>query len=254
MAPAIATFYHEPHLIAVTAILAIGFFFNAAGVQHGAILQRQLRFTVMAVINTASLVLSTLIAIVGAKLGYGYWSLVAMTIATPLINTVGFWLATSWVPGMPRRRAGVRSMMRFGGTATLNIFLGYVATNCEKVLIGRSWGADAIGIYGRAYQLSNVATDNLNSTAGEVAFAALSCLQNDPPRLRSYFLKGYSLILALILPLTLACGLFRSRYRLYLLRAEMERRGSDLSAAASHDCSICDSKSSVMAVVFDWPD
>jgi PST family polysaccharide transporter len=34
----------------------------------------------------------------------------------------------------------------------------------------------------------------------------LSRLQNDPPRLRSYFLKGYSLVLALTLPATIACA------------------------------------------------
>jgi PST family polysaccharide transporter len=39
-------------------------------------------------------------------------------------------------------------------------------------------------------------------------FPALSRVQNDPPRLRSYFLKGYSFFLALVTPLTLVCGLF----------------------------------------------
>ena len=81
-------------------------------------------------------------------------------------------------------------------------------TNFEKVLLGRFWGADAIGIYGRAYQLINIPTDNLNSAAGEVAFSALSRLQDDPSRLKSYFLKGYSLVLALTLPITIACALF----------------------------------------------
>src|SRR5439155_8460114 len=40
------------------------------------------------------------------------------------------------------------------------------------------------------------------------AFSALSRLQNDPHRLKSYFLKGYSLVLALTLPITIACALF----------------------------------------------
>jgi PST family polysaccharide transporter len=99
-------------------------------------------------------------------------------------------------------------MMRFGGTLTLNGLVAYVAYNSEKVLIGRSWGAAAIGLYGRAYQLINIPTDNLNSAVGEVAFSALSRLQDDPRRLRSYFLKGYSLVMAMTLPITIACFLF----------------------------------------------
>jgi PST family polysaccharide transporter len=99
-------------------------------------------------------------------------------------------------------------MMRFGGTVTLNGLVAYVAYNAEKVLIGRFWGPAAIGIYGRAYQLANIPTDNLNSAVGEVAFSALSRLQDDPRRLKSYFLKGYSLVLAMTLPVTVACALF----------------------------------------------
>jgi len=99
-------------------------------------------------------------------------------------------------------------MMRFGGTVTLNSFVAYIAYNFEKVLIGRYWGVDAIGIYGRAYQLVNIPTDNLNSAVGEVAFSALSRVQDDPGRLKSYFLKGYSLVLAMTLPLTIICTAF----------------------------------------------
>ena len=208
MAPAIAAFYHEPRLIAVTIVLATGFLFNAAGVQHGALLQREMRFTALAVINTVGLIVGTAIAIAGAKIGYGYWALVAMTVTAPLISTIGFWLATAWLPGMPQRRSGIRSMMRFGGTLTLNGLVVYIASNLEKVLLGRFWGVDALGLYGRAYQLINIPTDNLNSAAGEVAFSALSRLQDEPSRLKSYFLKGYSLVLAMTLPITIACALF----------------------------------------------
>jgi O-antigen/teichoic acid export membrane protein len=208
IAPAIAAFYHEPRLVGVTTVLAAGFLFNAAGVQHSVLLQRQMRFTALAVISVVSLIVGTAIAIGGAKAGYGYWALVAMTVALPLTNTIGLWIATDWIPGMPRRRAGIRSMMRFGGTVTLNGLVVYVASNFEKVLLGRFWGVDAIGIYGRAYQLVNIPTANLNSTVGEVAFSALSRLQDDPGRLRSYFLKGYSLVLTLTLPITIACALF----------------------------------------------
>jgi PST family polysaccharide transporter len=208
LAPAIAIFYHEPRLLKVTAALALSFVFNAAGVQHGALLQRQMRFTTLAVVSVASLVVSTAIGVGGALAGYGYWALVAMTVISPLVSTIGLWFATPWVPGRPQRRVGMRSMMHFGGAVTANGLIVYIASNFEKVLLGRFWGADALGIYGRAYQLINIPTANLNSAAGEVAFSALSRLQDDPNRLRSYFLKGYSVVLAMTVPLTAICALF----------------------------------------------
>jgi len=208
MAPALAAFYHEPRLFAVTCVLATAFLLNAAGVQHWALLQRQMRFTALAVTNSVALLVGAIIAICAAKAGYGYWALVAMTVSVPVINLIGLWLATLWVPRLPRRTAEIRSMMRFGGIVTLNGLVVYIATNFEKVLLGRFWGADAIGIYGRAYQFSNIPTDNLNTAAGEVAFSALSRLQSDPIRLRNYFLKGYSLVVALTMPITVVCALF----------------------------------------------
>lgn len=208
MAPAIAAFYHEPRLLAVTAVLAVGFLFNAAGIQHAAILQRRMQFTTLSLISIVSLIAGSAAAIGLAVAGYQYWALVALSVISPLVATIGFWAAAGWVPGVPRRRVGIRSMIHFGGTLTLNGLIAYLAYNAEKVLIGRFWGADAIGLYGRAYQLVNIPTENLNSAVGEVAFSALSRLQDDPVRLRSYFLKGFSLVLGLTLPITITCALF----------------------------------------------
>lgn len=208
VAPLVARFYHEPRLYWVTIVLGAGFIFNAAGVQHGVLLQRQMRFTALAWIDIIGLTASTALGVAMAIGGYGYWSLVAMTLMGPLVSTFCVWAVAMWVPGKPRRQVGVGSMMRFGGTITLNGLVVYIAYNLEKVLLGRYWGADVVGIYGRAYQLSNIPTENLNSSIGGVAFSALSRLQEDPQRLKSYFLKGYSLVLALTLPITILSALF----------------------------------------------
>ena len=93
-------------------------------------------------------------------------------------------------------------MLRFGGTIILNNLVVYVAYNFEKLLLGRFWGPDALGLYGRAYQLINVPTTNLHSAVGGVAFSALSRLQDDPIRFRSYFLKGYSFVNSMTVPIS----------------------------------------------------
>lgn len=208
LAPLIVVFYHEPRLFPLTLVMASALFFNALGVQHSAILQRDMRFTGLSVINVAAIALSSAAAIGLAEMGFGYWALVAMAVLYPLISSIGSWMLASWIPRLPRRGVGLRSMMRFGATVTLNSIVVYIAYNMEKALLGRFWGANAIGIYGRAYQLVNVPTDNLNSAAGEVAFSALSRVQHEPERLRRYFLNGYSLITSLTIPATMIAALF----------------------------------------------
>ena len=217
LAPAVATFYREPRLALVTSIVAVGFLINAAGVQHSALLQREMRFTSLAWIDVASLAISTVAAVISAKLGMGYWALVVMSVCVPLSTTTFLWLASGWVPGRLHQNVGLRSMMRFGGFLTLNGLVMYVASNFDKILLGRFWGAESLGIYGRAYQLIRIPTDNLNSAVGDVAFSGLSRIQDDPVRVKRYFLKGYSLVVALTLPITAACALFADDIVLVLL-------------------------------------
>jgi O-antigen/teichoic acid export membrane protein len=93
----------------------------------------------------------------------------------------------------------------------------YVGYNLEKVLLGRYWGSDALGLYGRAFQLINLPTAALNNAIGGVAFSALSRLQNDPARFESYFLRGYSVVLSMAVPATLFCAFFADDIILVLL-------------------------------------
>ena len=217
VAPAVADFYGRPELLLVTMCLAFAFFINSAGVQHSALLQRQMRFTALSLIDVFSLIFGNVVAIAAAEAGYGYWSLVALAVATPLAATSGYWFVSAWVPGLPSCRAGIRPMMHFGSILTLNGLVAYVAYNAEKIMLGRAWGPQAIGVYGRAHQLLNLPTDSLNTAIGEVAFSALSRVQNDPVRLKSYFLKGFALVLGLTLPITIMSALFADDLVLVLL-------------------------------------
>jgi PST family polysaccharide transporter len=207
-APVLAAFYKEPQLLQIALALAAGFLFTGAGVQHYALLQRHLRYVSITAIDAGSQVVSSLIGIGLALAGFGYWSLVAATVALPAGTTLGSWLAVRWVPGRPTWSADIRSMLHFGTTVTANNLFVYVGYNLEKVLLGRAWGPDVLGLYGRAYQLVSMPTDYINGAIGGVAFSALSRLQGDPVTLRSYFLKGYSLALSMTLPTTMFCGLF----------------------------------------------
>jgi O-antigen/teichoic acid export membrane protein len=208
LAPVLVTFYREPRLFWVTTALASGFIINAAAVQHSALLQRRMRFTTLALTEIVALAVGVTVAAGMALKGYGYWAIVGMTLTQAATTAIYVWFAAAWVPGMPRRNVGMRSMLQFGSTITMNGLVIYLAYNAEKVLLGRFWGAAALGLYGRAFQLIKLPTDLLYYSRGSVGFAARSRLQGDPKRFRIYFLKGYSLVLTLTLPLTLTCAMF----------------------------------------------
>jgi len=208
LAPLASAFYREPELVLATSVTAITFLFTGAGIQHGALLARQMRFGALALIDGVACFGATSLAIGMALAGWGYWALVSLIITAPLINTLGVWLATGWIPKAPRLHDGIWSLLHFGGTVTLQGLVTYLAWNFDKLLLGRFWGAQAIGLYGRAQTLIMFPVETLNATVGDVAFAALSRARGDQQRLRRYFLKGYALVIALTVPLTIACALF----------------------------------------------
>ena len=197
--------------------MGAAFLFNAAGAQQLALLQRQMRYVTLAAIEFSCQLVSLGIGICVALAGYGYWALVAAAIALPAAMTVSTWTATGWIPGRPIWSAAIRSMLHFGGTVTLNGLVSHMTYNFDKFIVGRVWGANALGYYGVASQLINIPTSNLNTAIGGVTFSALSRLQNDPVRFRSYLLKGYSLNVSMTLPITIFSAVFAENIILVVL-------------------------------------
>lgn len=208
LAPLLVSFYHEPRLYWIAVISGVTFIFNGLAAQHGALLQRGMRFVTQAKIDVLALVIASATGVVMALLGCRYWSLVGMAMANSIVAAAAVLLAVPWLPGPPRRRSGIKSMLHFGGLATCNSFVVFLAWNAEKLLLGRFWGADALGLYGRAYQLVTLPVQQLNTAVTGVAFPALSRIQHDAERLARSFLKGFSLLISSTIPITITCALF----------------------------------------------
>jgi O-antigen/teichoic acid export membrane protein len=206
--PMLAAFYREPRIVWIIAAIAPAFVINAASIQHVSLMQRELRYVAITLIDIVSQSIAAGLAIGLALAGYGYWALVANVVMVPIITAIGAWGASGWRPGRPRLDNEITALLRFGGTVTLNGLVIYAGYNFEKILLGRYWGSDALGMYGRAFQLISLPTSNLNAAIGAVAFAALSRLQDDPERFKTYFLRGYAVALSMTIPATIFCALF----------------------------------------------
>jgi PST family polysaccharide transporter len=176
-----------------------------------------MRYVMLTSVEVSAQLISSAVSISLAFSGYGYWALVLAMIAQSFSLTMAYWMSTGWIPGLPRSNVPIATLLRFGITVTFNSLLAVFAYNAEKILIGRFWGASALGIYGRAYQLINIPTASINAAVASVALSSLSRLQDDPQRQRRYFLKGYSLLISLTVPLTLFCALFGNDIILVIL-------------------------------------
>jgi PST family polysaccharide transporter len=218
-APAIAWFYGEPQLTWITLAMAAVFLFAGLTIQHQALLRRQMRFGTLAVVEITALTIGIATAIIAAYYGAGYWALILMQLATPASNAIGVWVACKWRPGWPVRRSGVRSMVHFGLNITGFNTVNYFSRNLDNVLIGRFYGSGVLGLYSRAYNLLLWPIDYIRVPLTLVAMPALSRIQKDPGRYRSYCTKLASLLALASMPLMIFLAVC-SRNAVHILLGE----------------------------------
>ena len=148
-----------------------------------------MRFATLAAVEVASLVVGVGTAIVAAFLGAGYWSLVLMQLANSLTMSVGVWVASGWLPGRPSRHSGIRGMLTFGRNIVASRVVNYFARNSDNILLGRYGGPVVLGLYAKAYGLLMLPIHEIRGPLTAVALPALSRIQDDPRKYRSYYTK-----------------------------------------------------------------
>jgi O-antigen/teichoic acid export membrane protein len=202
ISPAIAWFYHKPQLQLITIVSSLNFVFIGLSTQHLALLQRNLEFVAAAVIEISATFISTVLAISLAWRGWGYWALVSRPLILGLATTLGVWLLCRWRPGRPVRRSGVRPLLKFGADTLIAYVFDYVTLNLDKTLIGRKYGADQIGYYQRAVYLSKFASNSITISLMNVAVATLSKLRDEAEQYRRYYLKAFSIMSFVGMPIS----------------------------------------------------
>lgn len=200
VAPLVATIYGEPVLDPVTRSLAVVFLLNGFAAQFRASLQRDLRFTVMAVFETLGPAAGLAGAVVVALLDGSYWALVVQQLVTTMVVTIGPACAAGWWPGRPQRAESIRPMIGYGSNLFGAQALTYVGNNVDTVVIGMTVGPTAAGLYNRVFQLMKLPVSQLNAPVARVALPALARIQNEPDRYARYLLQGQLVLLNLLVP------------------------------------------------------
>ena len=117
-----------------------------------ALIERELRYSRIAAIEAAAIIIGAAIGLVLAWHGAGVWSLVLYNLIVQAIRLSGFgWETRGRLrPNLQARRLG--HLLSFGGWVLATNILNFFARNSDNLLIGASLGAAAVGVYGLAYQ------------------------------------------------------------------------------------------------------
>ncbi len=188
-APLVAYVYGVPELRNVTMVLSLSFLLGGFTIQHHALLQRHMRFASLAMMEILAQSISTLVALLLAWMGWGYWSLVGGLLTHTCVFAVLCFVLCPLVPSLPTWHGEVAAMLGFGGNITGFNVINYFSRNTDNFLIGRYLGAMQLGFYDRAYRLLLFPISMLSGPLGSVAIPTLCRLRKDRDRLHRYYLN-----------------------------------------------------------------
>lgn len=223
VAPGIAWIYGRPELVNIVRVLALGVVFGSLGLQHRALLRRNLRFRTLAIIDGFAPSVGSCLGIALAYLSYGYWALVAIQVTRPMVMSLCCLIACGWRPGRWRRGSGIRTLVSFGAFLSASGLFVYLMVSLDNFLIGLIAGATELGYYSRAYVFLELATNKVSLPISGVVGVALSRLQDSPGEFRRFYRQALTLTLSLIAPALLFLELEASEIVILVLGEGWER-------------------------------
>ncbi|GGC30084.1 lipopolysaccharide biosynthesis protein [Parapedobacter defluvii] len=217
ISPLLVIFYKEPRLLHITWAFAFSLFITGFGLQHNALMKRQMKFGRLSTVQIISTGISITVGITMAWFGFDYWAIVSITVSFSISNTLLLWILCDWRPNFVMNLSKINEFMRFGMGITGFDLVNYFSRNADKAIIGRFIGATVLGLYDRSYQLLMLPITQLRVPLNSVAMPALSSLQKDSEKYRLFY-QRYIFILAFFsMPLVVYLAVFAKEVILIIL-------------------------------------
>lgn len=221
-ADSIASFFQMPELRKILYALSMVFPMAALSTVSEAILQRMMCFRLLAAAMLLSYGLGYgLVGIVCANLGFGVWALVAAILAQNFLRTSCLLIA--YPRGLALAKVNIKAatqLLRFGLGLSLGRVANQLATQGDNLIVGKLMASDAVGVYGRAYQLASLPANLLGSIIDKVLYPALAAVQSENVRLRRGFLRALRAAVATALPFSAVLVVLAPEVILFLLGPE----------------------------------
>jgi len=201
MAPLIARFYDKPIMVGVLRVYAISIIFFAINGVQRSILLREMKFKKIFLVSTIPVLISGVISIVMAILGFGIYALVFNSVASGLFSVVVFWIIVRWKPRLLFSRNRLRELFAFSYKLLLANFLEIGYKNLYPLVIGKAFNSTLLGYYNYGRQVPNFIASTINASITSVVFPIYSRSQSDKKKLKSMVRQSITLSNFVIFPI-----------------------------------------------------
>ena len=201
--PLIVRMFHEPRVLPLLHVVALVFLIAPLGQQFEILLQRELEFNTLAKQDIIASGSAFIIAVLLASTGFGVWALMWSVLGNAIVKA--FLLVRigmkRFSPSLHFRRADLKGFLSFGLFQMGERAVNYLAERLDQILIGSLLGANALGYYNFAFNLTAQPIMRINPIITRVAFPVFSKLQDDTERLRRGYLRVLGFLTSINAPL-----------------------------------------------------
>lgn len=200
-APFIAAFYSQPELALLIQIMGLSVFINATTVVQTSVLCRSMNFKGQMKANIWGIIVSGILAVAAAWLGYGVWSLVVQMLAGSTVSSLILWQSSPWRPRLQFSTESFSRLFHFGRNLLAEGLLAVLYQNSYILVIGRFYSAELTGLYFFAKKLSNMIAQQLTNAVQQATFPALATLQDNNEILLQKYRQILQLMMFIIAPI-----------------------------------------------------
>ena len=196
----IADFFKSAECRNVIVVMSSIFVITSFSAVPRAMLNRDLDFKTLSLIDTASAVVTSLLTLGLALAHYGYWALALGQLIPSILFTVYVCIRVGWTPGVAYRHSSMRQVLDFGFWNVLKTQLEFALGHVDKVFLGRYAGMVNLGYYDKALSIASVPSGSFIASLNAVLFSSFSQRRDDREDVRELLRKGLMTISVLSFP------------------------------------------------------
>ena len=181
-------FFRAPQLPLVVVAMSATFLITSFKTVPLALLQRELRFKPLALIDLSQALVVALSMVGCAALGLGTGRSCAAACWAGLVST-GALLTLRHLPFAWPRATSLQRAMKLSADVVIARLCWYASANADFLLAGRMLGKAALGLYTIGWTLASIPVDRVAALVGQVTPAFFSAVQTNPAALRRYVLR-----------------------------------------------------------------
>jgi len=204
-APAMAWFFHSPH-VGFFAATSIGFLITGIQAVPFGLLQRDMDYRRLALVEALSALAQSVVGVVLAILGFGYWALFWGGFSSKLVGAV---VVCYWkpVPFAWPRWADIARPVRMGRQLAIGRIASAVYNSADGIIVGRVMGEASLGTYRMAMNLAAAPSEKISSLIMRTASPLFANVMNDAALVRRYYLIIAELMSLAIAPTMLGLSI-----------------------------------------------